>query len=254
MGWHQGASVPFDLPAFGPTSCSRRRKRRAALVFEIVASITRGFDHVLAAALGECHHVETSPLIDAEISQSLERIHGWLLESSSTAQRLRALLDTPAVCHAPPEEAADLDRTLREFVTVVRPLCRADGRRRGVRVRVRAHFSSGALVSSSGERLRELATGLLSQAIDALPEGGVVDLETGDAENGPWLEVRYADDHALAIPIARQLATDEIETESETHASTTLRVRFHRLVPGAPYSDPAPRALSLRATSVSKPM
>jgi signal transduction histidine kinase len=231
MEWKQDPVAPLDLPPFAPSSCSRRRRRRASIVFEVVASITRGFDHGLAAALGECHHAEASPLLDSESSQSLERIHGWLLESSSTARRLRALIETPAVCRAAPEESADLDATLREFVTVVRPLCHADGRRRGVRIRVRSRFASGACVSSSGERLRELATGLLMQAIDALPAGGVVDVETGDAQNGPWLEVRYADSHAPA-------------------SSTTLRVRLHRLAPLVPYSDPA-RFPSLRATSSS---
>lgn len=232
MGWKQDPVAPLDLPSFAPESCSRRRRRRASIVFEVFASITRGFDHGLAAALGECHHAETSPLLDAESSQSLERIHGWLLESSSTARRLRALIDTPAVCRVAPEESADLDATLREFVTVVRPLCRADGRRRGVRIRVRSHFGSGALVSSTGERLRELATGLLMQAIDALLGGGVVEVETGDAASGPWLEVRYADAHSHAT-------------------STTLRVRFQRLAPLVPYSEPAARAPSLRATSSS---
>lgn len=232
MGWKQDPVAPLDLPPFAPSSCSRRRRRRASIVFEVVSSITRGFDHGLAAALGECHHAETAPLLDSESSQSLERIHGWLLESSATARRLRALIETPAVCRVAPEESADLDATLREFVTVVRPLCRADGRQRGVRIRVRSRFGSGAHVGSTGERLRELATGLLMQAIDALQAGGVVDVETGDAASGPWLEVRYSD--------ARADAT-----------STTLRVRFQRLAPLFPYSEPAARVASLPATSTS---
>jgi hypothetical protein len=232
MGRIQGPVAPLDLPPFASISCSPRRSRRASIVFEVFASITRGFDHVIAAALGECHHVETAPQIDAESAQALERVHGWLLESASTARRLRALIDTPAVCRVALEETADLDETLREFVTVVRPLCRADGRRRGVRIRVRSHFASGARVSSSGERLRELATGLLMQAIDALPAGGVVDVDTGDAASGPWLEVRYADVHSPA-------------------SSTTLRVRLHRLAPIVPYSEPPACAPSLRATSSS---
>jgi len=232
MGWKQGPVAPLDMPPFAAPSCSSRRKRRASIVFEVVATITRGFDHVLAAALGECHHVETSPQLDTDNTQSLERIHGWLLESSSTARRLRALIDTPAVCRVAPEEAADLDATLREFVTVVRPLCRADGRRRGVHIRILTHFGSRAFVHSSGERLRELATGLLTQAIDALHAGGVVHVESGDAPYGPWLEVRYS--------------------EPLPHApSTTLRVRLHRLAPVVPYSEPAARFPSLRATSTS---
>src|SRR5262249_46387403 len=146
--------------------------------------------------------------------------------------RLRALIDTPAVCRVAPEETAGLDESLREFITVVRPLCRADGRRRGVRIRVRSRFVSGARVRSSGERLRELATALLLQAIDALRGGGTVEVEPGDAPSGPWLEVRYADADSPAT-------------------STTLRVRLHRPEPVVRYSEPPACGPSLRATSSS---
>jgi signal transduction histidine kinase len=257
MEWHRSPRVPIETALLAPQSCGRRRRRRAALLFEIVRSITRSFDHVLAGALGECHRLDTTPLIDPEISRSIERIQERLLESSSAARRLCGLTDTADVGHADAAATTDLDATLREFITVARPLCRADGRRRGARIRVRARLESGARVASSAERLRELATGLLSQAIDALPSGGVVDVETADSECGPWLEVRYADAHAPVVTVARPVAADEVATESVTHASTTLRVRLHRVegvdaVGG--YSEPAPRAAASPLTSLSKPM
>jgi len=228
MGSQKGLRVPTGRDVAAPIPCSGRRRRRAALLFEMVGAITRSFDHLLAAALGECHRVGSAPVLDPDVARSIDHIRGWLLEASSAARRLQGLAGAPAACREARGAAGDLDRSLREFGAVARPLCRADARRRGVTIRLRARPASGAVVATTATRLREVATELVAQASDALATGGVIDVATGDGAGGPWLEVRCTD--------ARL-------------AATTLRVRLHR--PGEVAGYEPPRGAPARATSSS---
>src|SRR5215212_12065264 len=61
--------------------------------------------------------------------------------------------------------------------------------KKGITIDVRTDLRSVPLVLGSAAELREVVTNLILNAVDAMPQGGMLVLATGIADEYVWLEV-----------------------------------------------------------------
>ena len=190
---------------------------------------------------------------DAERRRRLQSVEAAVRRAAEMVDRVQQLA-APRQGTAP--RALDLNRLLVEALDLVRPDLTSgpSGAPGGQRVRVDARLGALPPLRARASPLRELLSGLLVQARDALAGGGLLVVRTHALDDGGELELRYAAPEAeqqllgeLALEGARGLAAAagaELSAQREG-GEQVVRVRLPpaRERPPAPAAAPRPRRL-----------
>jgi signal transduction histidine kinase/CheY-like chemotaxis protein/HAMP domain-containing protein len=116
---------------------------------------------------------------NADIPQTMEIILRTARDGAEVVRRVQRFSRIEAVSQP---TAVDLNEVVREIVDLTRPQWHDEAQRRGCRVEI--GLDLGAVPWAAGEAapLREVLINLLMNAIEALPEGGVISIRTWFAE------------------------------------------------------------------------
>jgi signal transduction histidine kinase/CheY-like chemotaxis protein len=162
----------------------RTEKLRA--LGEMASGVAHDFNNLLAAILGRTQlialHVE-----DPRLRQWLDVIERAALDGAQTVRRLqeftRIRRDEPLV-------AIDLNDVVRDALEITQSRWRDEPRRRGVEIEVRTALAELPPVAGDAAELREALTNLILNAVDAMPQGGVLTVESGAADGEVAVVVR----------------------------------------------------------------
>ncbi|HET7224334.1 MAG TPA: ATP-binding protein [Candidatus Eisenbacteria bacterium] len=231
---------------------------------EMAGGVAHDFNNILAAILGRTQLLlQTSD--DPELRRQLEVIEQAALDG---AQAVRRVQEFTRVRQDERFETVNMDVILASVVELTRPLWEAETKRRGVRVAVEVRPGATLPVAGNPGELREVFTNLLLNAVDALPEGGVVTIDSADRDG--LVEVRVSDTGVgmdpdtcrrvfdpffttktikgtgLGLSVAWGIVSRHhgtIDVESEPGCGTTFVLRFpsgSTIASGAPASAHAP--------------
>lgn len=152
----------------------------------------------------------------------LATIKTTVKEAAKVLKRLQSFAEVRALTAAPP---LDFNEVVRAAVEATRPCCTigdgADARH------VQVNFDRGALPPVAGEAsvLIEAVTVVLMNAIEALPEGGTITVETREAGSHVLCTVR--DDGVGLIPEAERRALEPFfTTKAGEHKGLGLNVAY----------------------------
>ena len=152
----------------------------------------------------------------------LATIKTTVKEAAKVLKRLQSFAEVRTLTAAPP---LDFNEVMRAAIEATRPCCTigdgADARH------VRVAFDRGALPVVAGEAsvLIEAVTVVLMNAIEALPEGGTITVETRDAGSHVLCTVR--DDGVGLTPDARRRALEPFfTTKAGEHKGLGLNVAY----------------------------
>lgn len=155
------------------------QQERLSALGQMAAGIAHDFNNTLMPILGFADVLlQNEAMLDnkAEARRCLEMLRTSAKDASSVVSRLREFY-RPAVSD---EEfpVVDLATVVKQAVALTEPKWRGLTQARGITVQVEADFKAYPMVSGDESALREVLTNLLFNAVDAMPQGGRVSLDT----------------------------------------------------------------------------
>ena len=90
-----------------------------------------------------------------------------------------------------PDEVFDLSVALGEAVELTKPWWRSDANRRGVPIEMNVNLQEGCFVKGRKSQMIELSVNLIKNAIEAMPEGGQIGIQTDADEK--WATISVSD-------------------------------------------------------------
>ncbi len=182
----------------------RTEKLRA--LGEMASGVAHDFNNLLAAILGRAQLLQRE-VADPRLNQWLQVIERSALDGAQTVRRLqeftRIRRDLPFV-------TVDLNRIAREALEITQSRWRDDARRRDVTIEVRTALATVPEVVGDPAELREALTNIILNAVDAMPQGGVLTVATWATAQDVCLTV--ADTGVGMTPAVRRRIIDTFFT------------------------------------------
>jgi len=155
------------------------QQERLSALGQMAAGIAHDFNNTLMPILGFADVLlENKALLDdkEEARRCLEMLRTSAKDASNVVSRLREFYRPADTNEEFP--IVDLAKIVQQAVSLTEPKWRGLTQARGITVAVKTEFKARPFVAGEESALREVLTNLLFNAVDAMPEGGRISLET----------------------------------------------------------------------------
>jgi PAS domain S-box-containing protein len=147
----------------------RSEKMRA--VGELASGVAHNVNNVLAAILGYAELIQEAENVSAELAHFARTIERAALDGAEIVRRVQQFArwkneTSPTVF--------DLAAVASEAIEMARPAWRNQAAGRGVKIEVKTRLQPGLLARGEASEIREVLVNLLRNAVDAMPEGGML--------------------------------------------------------------------------------
>ena len=153
---------------------------------EMSAGVAHDLNNLLAAIMGNAQLALMNAKDTNPVSTAMETISRVCLEGAETIRRIHSITEEP---HRAPAQLIDLAEVIRQAVQATRP--HWDDRPQGQDVQVMLDLEAGLLVHGSAADLQEAIVHLITNAVDAMPEGGKLTLRC--LSQHPWAILEVID-------------------------------------------------------------
>jgi len=143
---------------------------------EMAGGVAHDFNNILTAILGRTQLLLRTAR-DPDLCQALTVIEQTALDGAHTVRRIQ---EFTRVRHDETAESVDLNEVLVQVVELTRSSWQAQAKARGVQIQVDMDLRALRPVLGSAPELREVFTNLLLNAVDAMPRGGRIRIESAD--------------------------------------------------------------------------
>ena len=165
-------------------------KQRALGVLS--GGIAHNFNNILAGVLGYAQLLQMNvPEGEAfgKLRDGLKAIEKAAMDGASIVKRLQ---DFTRSRSERPFEPVDINMVVRDVVTITRPKWKHEPESRGVHIEMVTELGEVPSVEGSRSELSEVLVNLIFNAVDALPQGGRIQIRTWTDES--WVCVSVEDD------------------------------------------------------------
>ena len=155
------------------------QQERLSALGQMAAGIAHDFNNTLMPILGFADVLlQNDAMLDdkAETRRCLEMLRTSAKDASSVVSRLREFYRPADSDEEFP--IVDLAKLVQQAVALTEPKWRGLTQARGITVDVQTNFKAYPIVAGDESALREVLTNLLFNAVDAMPQGGRVSVET----------------------------------------------------------------------------
>jgi signal transduction histidine kinase len=155
------------------------QQERLSAIGQMASGIAHDFNNTLTPILGFTELLlESETLLDdkVEARRCLEMLRTSTKDAASVVSRLREFYRPADSDEEFP--IVDLAKIVQQAVLLTEPKWRSQTQARGVTVEVTAEMKASPFVAGEESALREVLTNLIFNAVDAMPEGGRISLET----------------------------------------------------------------------------
>jgi PAS domain S-box-containing protein len=247
-------------------------RERLAALGRMASGVAHDFNNALSKVVGFTELLLTSPdkLRNPEkVRERLQMINTTALDAAQVVRRLREFYrprrDTEMF------KSLNLSALIEQTVSLTEPKWKVEAQAKGVTIRMQTELQPKTLVFAEEAELREMVTNLVFNAVDAMPQGGVITirtktkaeyviLEISDTGEGMTDEVRERcfepffstkDNGGTGLGLASvygivQRHGGEISIHSQLGKGSTFTIRL----PGAAGQSAKPAAV--KATAISK--
>ena len=141
---------------------------------EMASGVAHDFNNALASILGNAQLLLFT-VEDEEAKESLRVIEKVAKDSAQTVRRLQDFT-RKRVHHELIK--VDINSIIKDSIEITKPKWKDEVQSRGVRVEVVSNLEDVPLVSGNASELREVITNLIFNAIEAMPQGGKIEVRT----------------------------------------------------------------------------
>lgn len=166
------------------------RAERLRALGQMAGGIAHDFNNILVSIRG---YADMALLDLAEapelVREDLQRILTGANDAAEAVRRLQALYrqadDTSDFV------AVQLDNLVQEALALSQPRWKDQAQAQGIAIRIETECTQPPLVRGNPSELRRVLLNLISNALEAMPQGGVLSLRTG--QDGRWSTIAVSD-------------------------------------------------------------
>ena len=167
------------------------QQERLSAIGQMASGIAHDFNNTLTPILGFAELLlESDKLLDnkVETRRCLEMLRTSAKDAASVVSRLREFYRPAETDEEFP--VVDLAKIVQQAVSLTEPKWRSQTQAKGLTVEVTADAKASPFVAGEESALREVLTNLIFNAVDAMPEGGRISLETSIEGEDAVIRVR----------------------------------------------------------------
>ncbi|NJN15418.1 MAG: GAF domain-containing protein [Oscillochloris sp.] len=141
---------------------------------EMASGVAHDFNNLLTSILGHTQILRDS-YAEPALREALQIIERAALDGAATVRRLQgfAQMGNPL-----PDEQIDLNAIIEESLAITRPRWRDSLQSQGAQLEIRREIGNLPLLAGDPAALRDMSTNLILNAIDAMPQGGILTIRT----------------------------------------------------------------------------
>jgi PAS domain S-box-containing protein len=164
---------------------------------EMASGVAHDFNNILAGILGKTqvmlNQLERDGGLDLQTwKQNLKTIEKQAVLGAETVKRIQ---DFTRIRTDTKFSSVDLNQVVRNAIEIIRPVWKDQREAKGVKIDIQLRPGEIDLVSGIDSELTEVVVNVLSNAIDAMPEGGVIEITSENlmVEGSHCVELRVKD-------------------------------------------------------------
>jgi PAS domain S-box-containing protein len=193
------------------------RSEKLSALGQLAMGMAHDFTNLLQAILGHTQLIAHEPTPE-RLHRGLATIEQAVRDGVETVGRIRRFARRDVDRRL---ERVDLRDVVRQAIEIVRPRW-SQSDLRGMPILVRQQLAAVPAVQARGAELREAQINHLLNAVDAMPQGGSITLET--RHTGDWVILSIADTGTGIPPDARRRIFEPFFTTKETGTGLGLSI------------------------------
>ena len=165
------------------------QQERSTALGQLTSGIAHDFNNALTPILGFSEVLMRKPDSGRDSVEHLSRlINSAAADAVNVVQNLRRFAQGQVA--DPPSGGFDLNHAIQTAIELTQPKWDGDVSAIGTKVEVRSNLAASAPVNGSESDCRTAVTNLILNAVDAMPDGGLVTIESRQEAEFGVLEVR----------------------------------------------------------------
>jgi PAS domain S-box-containing protein len=152
---------------------------------EMASGVAHDFNNSLAAILGNTQLLLYT-VQDEELKETLKTIEKVAKDSAQTVRRLQDF--TRRKVHQELFKV-DINSIIKDSIEITKPKWKDEVQSRGVRIEIVSNFGEIPSVSGSASEFREVFTNMIFNAIEAMPEGGKIEVRTFEKRKDVFIQI-----------------------------------------------------------------
>lgn len=179
------------------------RSERIKAVGEMAGGVAHNFNNLLQIVMGSARLAVTNLEMGdlAEAGGNLEQILQMARVGADTIRRLQRFARSSRAESSLPKKVFDLSETVAQAVEMTKPFWRTKPHEAGIDIALKRNLTAACLIEGLESELFEVVVNLINNAVEALPDGGEIDVLTRIEDTSVVLAVS---DTGVGIP-ANQL-------------------------------------------------
>lgn len=165
------------------------QQERLRALGQMASGIAHDFNNALMRMMGGLELVDMAGELNNKQSQYLEMVRTSILDASNVVARMRDFY-RPASAKRE-DEVVRLNPIVEEIVTLTRPIWHDLALARGTTIKVQTTLNEVSPIAGQASEIREILTNLIFNAIDSMPKGGVLTIQT--AQNQGQVQLIVSD-------------------------------------------------------------
>jgi PAS domain S-box-containing protein len=161
------------------------RTEKLSAIAEMASGVAHDFNNALAAILGNAQLLLHTAQ-DEETKETLRTIAKVAQDSAHTVRRLQDFTKkrVPQAL-----SSVDVNAIIRDSIEITKPKWKDEAQSRGVPIEIVSTFEEIPPVSGNDSELRGVLTNMILNAIEAMPEGGKIDISTSKKRGGVMIQI-----------------------------------------------------------------
>jgi PAS domain S-box-containing protein len=176
-----------------------RQADRFRAVADLTSGIAHNFNNLLQIVIGNANlgvmNLQSGDLADAK--ENLEQIEESARFGAETVNRLNRYARGSTDDQTAAIEVFDLCDLVAQAAEMSKPWWKTEPEKRGTRISLYTRLKSGCTIRGKKNEMFEVLVNLIRNSVEALPEGGDIEIETAVENNAVALRVR---DTGIGIP------------------------------------------------------
>lgn len=162
-------------------------KERMTAIGELAAGVAHDFNNTLQAMFGSIELASLQKDVSPTVRKYLNTIRSSAKDAAVRVQKIQRF-GTKAG-HKSEYAAVDLNTLLDQVIEQTRPKWKAETEKNGFEISIRKEYGKAQPVDGNSGELSSAFYNLIKNAIEAMPEGGTLSFETGDAGSGVYTRI-----------------------------------------------------------------
>jgi PAS domain S-box-containing protein len=227
------------------------QSEKLAALGTMAGGVSHDFNNLLMAILGHIQLI-LPQVEDEEIRRRLQHIEKAVYDGSNTVRRLQRFTERERDAKAAPS-TVNIEEAVKDVVELTKPRWKNVMERSGRIIEIQTDIQKNCLAAINASDLREILTNLLFNALDAMPQGGVISfrsivqgehvvLEVGDTGVGmskdvaekifdPFFTTKGIGNSGLGLSVSWSLISrygGDIQVKSKPGKGTTFIIKVAR--------------------------